>query len=362
MATASTSNGSFRVSTCVVWLVLAVAALTYAHLKGVPYSIALPLGVALVEYPFYLLPGFATERDRFAARVCWRARPQYSSGAIAPWLIYTISTGHFDPLFFLRPLRCRPRHVFLVCRASCAYGSRRDHLSLFGALLLFKVFVRIYPRPMPRLDVSVLGHLMLIRVAAFSLIAIRGARVTDYRFLPSRHEFLAGLRWFAAALPVTALAYWALGLVKVRAQPLNILLVAASFFGILWVVSLSEEFIFRGLLQPWIADRTSKPSLAVVLTSLLFGSVHLGFHGAFSQLAFFKSQPASSGFFCGLARRQTGVDSGRYGHACPGRCGLDDVPAIDQFRWNSETWTSPNFRNTLVQPRNSGRRENQSCQ
>jgi membrane protease YdiL (CAAX protease family) len=310
------SNRSFRIVISVGWLVLAAAALVYASLKGIPTNIAVPLAMAfLVEYPFYLLPGFETARNGFVARGKARAAAIFAVGAIAPWLIYTISTGHFDPLCFC--LLCVIALVMCFWYVILPAHPAADvvYLALFGALLVFKVFLRLYPRPMPRLDVSVLGHLMLIRVAAFSLIAIRGTPASDYRFFPSRNEFLAGLRWFAAALPVTALAYWALGLVKLRAQPLNILVVVASFFGILWVVSLSEEFIFRGLLQPWIADRTSRPLLAVLLTSLLFGSVHLGFHGAFPNWRF-SIVAAILGMFCGLARRQTGgIQAGMVTHA-----------------------------------------------
>jgi membrane protease YdiL (CAAX protease family) len=193
------------------------------------------------------------------------------------------------------------------------------YLCLFAAIVLLKVFARIYPAPMPKLDVSILGHLMLIRVMAFSFVAIRGNAGADYRFLPTAREFLAGLRWFACLLPVVAAAYWALGLVKFRDHPMNIPLVIllgiGTFFGILWVTATSEEFIFRGLLQPWLERWTSSPALALIVTSLLFGSVHLGFHGAFPNWRF-SICAAILGFFCGLARRQTGgIQAGMVAHA-----------------------------------------------
>jgi membrane protease YdiL (CAAX protease family) len=53
-------------------------------------------------------------------------------------------------------------------------------------------------------------------------------------------------------------------------------IVVATFFGVLWVLALGEEFFFRGLLQQWMTAWLGDwPGLLV--TSLLFGSVHLWF-------------------------------------------------------------------------------------
>ena len=62
--------------------------------------------------------------------------------------------------------------------------------------------------------------------------------------------------------------------------------VIGTFIGILWVTAISEEFIFRGLLQPWLERWTASPIAALIITSLLFGSVHLGFHGPFPNWRF----------------------------------------------------------------------------
>jgi membrane protease YdiL (CAAX protease family) len=193
------------------------------------------------------------------------------------------------------------------------------YLCLFAAIILLKVFTRVYPPiaipHLPKLDVSTLGHVMLVRVMAFSFVAIRGNVDADYRFLPTAREWLAGLRWFAILLPVTGAEYWVLGLVKLRPHPMNFLLVIGTFFGILWVVAISEEFIFRGLLQPWLERRTSSPVIALVATSLLFGSIHLDFHGTFPNWRF-SICAAMLGLFCGLARRQTGgIQAGMVAHA-----------------------------------------------
>jgi membrane protease YdiL (CAAX protease family) len=306
----------FRTVVGIGWVVLVVAATIYLHLKPVPLFVAIPLVLAfLVEYPFYLLPGFPAARDRLMSGGPRRAALLLAIGAIVPWLIYAIGTGHFN----------LPALVLLTCIALLMcfwYVVFPPHpvvdllyLSLFAAIILLKVFAKIYPPPLPKLDVSVLGHVMLIRVLAFSIVAIRGNAGADYRFLPTGREWLAGLRWFAFLLPCVTAAYWALGLVKLRPHPLNILLVTGTFFGILWVTAISEEFIFRGLLQPRLERWTSSPVVALITTSLLFGSIHLGFHGAFPNWRF-SICAAILGLFCGLARRQTGgIQAGMVAHA-----------------------------------------------
>ncbi len=313
---AAGSIRGFRLAVIVGWVLLSAAAGVYAHWKAVPAGIAAPLALAfLLEYPFYLLPGFAGARDRFMALGRVRAASLLAASAVAPWLIYALFTGHFSfgafaTLGGIALVTCFWYMVFPAHPvADLAY------LCLVAALIIFKAFGGIYPRPIPRLDVSVLGHLMLIRVMALSITAIRGHAPADYRFLPNASEWLAGLRWFAILLPVTGAAYWALGLVSLQPHPMNAILIVGTFLGILWVTALSEEFIFRGLLQPWIEKWTSSPIVALVATSLLFGSIHLGFRGPFPNWRF-SIAAAILGLFCGLARRQTGgIQAGMVAHA-----------------------------------------------
>lgn len=316
MTTTPASIRNFRTVVLSGWVLLAAVAVFYARLKAVPAAIALPLAVAfLFEYPFYLLPGFPAARDRLMAGGKARAAAILAASAVAPWLIYAVSTGHFSPAALI----ALSSIVLLACFWYVLFPAHPAadvlYLCLFAAIVLLKVFGRIYPAPMPKFDVSVLGHVMLVRVLAFSFTSIRGGVDVDYRFWPARSEWLAGLRWFAFLLPPVVAAYWALGLFRLRPHPMNILLVAGTFLGILWVTAISEEFIFRGLIQSWIGEWTSSPVAALVTTSLLFGSVHLSFHGAFPNWRF-SLVAAILGLFCGLARRQTGgIQAGMVAHA-----------------------------------------------
>ena len=51
-----------------------------------------------------------------------------------------------------------------------------------------------------------------------------------------------------------------------------------TFFGILWVVAFSEELFFRGVIAKAVLRWKSSIFLAILVSSLLFGSVHLWYH------------------------------------------------------------------------------------
>lgn len=309
---------SYWLTIAVAWVLLGAAAAVYAHMKSVPAGIAVPVGLAfLIEFPFYLLPGFPAARARFIAQGKPRAALVFALSAILPWMIYAQGTGHFNfpALVVMISIAVLMNFWFIAFPANPV--TDLVYLSLFAAIILLKVFVRVYPTPWPKIETSVLGHIMLVRVMAFSFVAIRGGTGSDYRFIPNQQEIRAGLRWFAISLPAVAAVYWGLGLVTLRTHPLNPGLAVGTFFGILWLVSLSEEFIFRGLLQPWIEKWISNSIVAVIATSLLFGSVHLSatFHGGFPNWRY-SIAAATLGLFCGLARRQTGgIQAGMILHA-----------------------------------------------
>src|SRR3954471_2111763 len=88
---------SYWVTVGVGWLVLGIAAAVYSPILKVPAALAVPLALAfLVEYPFYLLPGFAVARNRLVANGKVRAASVMAVSAIVPWLIYALATRHFN--------------------------------------------------------------------------------------------------------------------------------------------------------------------------------------------------------------------------------------------------------------------------
>jgi len=287
------------------WALLVLAAWIYARITGIPAWVAVPVAAAfLIEIPFYLSPASQAARVWLARAGKTRAAWLLTASALAPWLIYSLGTGEARPDRFFLLLGIALAVSFWYVVFPAAPMTDALFLVILAFIYLSKVFDRIYPAPFPRLAVSALGHLMLIRLAALALLIVRGNIKAEFRFLPNRKEWLTGLRYFALALLPVGMAYWALGLVRWREHPLNILQAAGIFLGILWVVALSEEFFFRGLLQQWLERWTGSPAAALIVAAMLFGSAHLGFHRIFPNWRW-AIVAAILGIFCGLAWRNS---------------------------------------------------------
>jgi hypothetical protein len=181
-------------------------------------------------------------------------------------------------------------------------------VAVMAAVVLSKLFAGIYLSPWPGLRVDFLGQLMWIRTGALSVLAIRHADGIGLGFWPARREWLIGARHFLLFAPVGVLL--GLGLGFVRFQPMQavwwqtLLLAAGTFAGMLWVVALSEEFFFRGLLQRWLQEWLESRWAGLALASLVFGLAHLPFRGfpnwRFAMVA------AAAGVFYGLAFDKAG--------------------------------------------------------
>ncbi|MDE3194906.1 MAG: CPBP family intramembrane metalloprotease [Acidobacteriota bacterium] len=291
------SLARFRAVVGVGWVALGIAAALYARMKGIPAWAAVPVAAAfLIEFPFYLLPAFAPER---------LARPWIVAAmCVAPYLIYSIGTGEFRPGAFglLAAIALALAYWFPILPKSGV----TDVLFLFlvAAIYLSKIFDRIYLPPVPKLPAAYLGHVMLIRVSVTAIIAIRGDSGVEFRFIPNRREWVAGLRWFAVLMPLCGLALRSLNIAHLRPHPHALPVALAELVGIFWMVAMPEEFLFRGLLQQWFERWTSSAAAGLIVASLLFGSAHLWFHSAFPNWRF-SIVAAVFGACCGMAWRET---------------------------------------------------------
>ena len=80
---------------------------------------------------------------------------------------------------------------------------------------------------------------------------------------------------------------------------------AGFFLGSLWVLSLSEEFLLRGVLFQWIESWTWNRTAALAVTSAVFGLLHIGFGRAFPNWRWVLIATVL-GWLCGRARIQAG--------------------------------------------------------
>jgi len=279
---------------------LALAAFIYVRIKGIPAGTAVPLAAAfLVEFPFYLLPGFMPAK--------LRRPPLLAASCILPYLIYSVPTGQFSPIGFVLLTAIALTLAFWFAVLPKHPVVDLLFIAFAASIYISKVFEIIFTSPVPKLQLSVLGHAMLIRTCAIAILAIRGPRpgeTLDYRFLPTARECLVGLKWFVALVPACALALYATRLGIAPHPPKNAWLVVPEFFGIFWFVALSEEFVFRGLLQQWFEKWTHSPAAGLVIGFVLFGAAHLGFDRIFPNWSF-AIVAAVFGLFCGLAWRQS---------------------------------------------------------
>ena len=299
--------GAFRAALLTGWIGLSAAGLLYARQKNIPLSAAIPIIAAfLVEYSFYLVPGFKPARDWLAEHF---SRPWFAVflavGAVLPYLIYSIPTGefHWIALLVLCAIIATVSFWYVALGPSIVVDSL--FLALLAAIVLSRPFDHIYTSSAVK-GLSILGHLMLIHVGALATLTVRGDTGLTFGFLPSQRELIIGVQHFFYFLPIGfPLAMW-LGVAHLNFSAGVLLWKAlAYFFGALWVIALSEEFFFRGMLQQWLTEWTGRPWLSLGAASILYGASHLGFQHIFPN---WKMAVIDSflGCFCGLAFRKAG--------------------------------------------------------
>jgi membrane protease YdiL (CAAX protease family) len=271
-------------NTCAGIVVLvASAGILCANLMSIPAPVTAALAAAFtIEAWLYVLPGFETARKRIEQRL---RRPVLALlmtlSAALPYCVYAAPLGLF---------RWQSLGGILLLAAVVSFWyvllPRRPAVDLafvavVAVVVLANPFPRLYATPVPRLPLAILGQLMLTRLAIYACLSIAHMRVEGFGFWPRGKEWATGALHFLLFLPIGALLAWALKLVRVHPPAsdwrLTVLLTVGTFFGMLWVVALREEFFFRGLLQRWLGRWLKNEWAGLVVASVLFGMVHLSF-------------------------------------------------------------------------------------
>ncbi len=297
-----TLPADFRAALLFGWPILSGAGILYARFQHIPVWAAIPvLAAFLAEYPFYLLPAFPELRKRLAGA----ALPAFLvASMLAPYcLCYAIAGDlRLVKLIQLAALPMAAGLWYLVLPA--AAWADLAFLVFLGTVLLSRYFDSVYPLVYPGVPVAILGRIALFVTAVLVLVVQRGMGRTGYGFLPSRREWRIGALHYLCFLPVAACVALPLKIVRL-ASPAPLWKTMGIFLAFLWVVALFEEFIFRGVLQQWLEEWTGRVSAALLLSSVIFGSVHLWFRGfpnwRWALLA------GLLGLFCGHARNQAGT-------------------------------------------------------
>ena len=307
--------GAFRAALVTGWIALSAAGFLYAREKNIPLWAALPIVAAfLLEYSFYLVPGFDTVRERLRNRFTpSQLAFLTAASAVMPYLVYSIATGQFRWQAFAALAGITAALCFWYVALKASPLVDLLFLAILAAIVLLRIFDGIYSSPV-HVRIDVLGKLMLIHSAALVLLELRGVHRVRFGFLPSHKEWITGVRYFFYFLPIGSALVIGLGLGHLAYPTIPFWQTLAVFFGILWVVGLAEEFFFRGLLQNWLAEWTGNRFLALAAASLLFGAAHLWFHVFPNwKLAIVA---AVAGCFYGLAyHKASSIRAGMVAHA-----------------------------------------------
>jgi hypothetical protein len=166
--------------------------------------------------------------------------------------------------------------------------------------------------------VQILGQLMWIRTGIWAVLSLRGATGIGFGFLPTLRDWSCGIRYYLYFLPVgLPLALWT-GLLRFQPRELEWWQTAAmavgTFLGMLWVVALGEEFFFRGLLQQWLCRWLRNSTAGLIVTSILFGLVHLPFRG-FPNWRFALVAAVAGAFYGRAYARSGGIRAAMVVHA-----------------------------------------------
>ena len=302
------SLGSFRAALLIGWGVLGLAAVLYARSRGIPSWAALPVVAAfLIEYPFYLVPAFPSARELVGGR----RLPAFAlAAAVLPYLACCCGAVQFEwsGLAKMAAVALAVSLWYAVLPPSRLTDAA--FLGLFAAVLLGgyfnPIFVPLQPGFKDLKNIIVIPHISLISISVMALLMQRHVRETGYGFMPDGREWRIGLLHFFYFVPI-GLPLALLLHATHFATPKPPWYIAATFLGMLWVLSLSEEFLVRGVLQQWIEDWTLSRAGALLITSLIFGLLHLGMQGrrAFPNWKW-ALVAAILGWFCGRARNQAG--------------------------------------------------------
>ena len=295
----------FLTTLVVVWTAACIATYIYSQQQNIPSWIAIAvLPAFMVEFAFYLAPGFAAVRKAFeglGSRPV-RAAVLFAS-AVPPYLIESLATHTFQLSAFLELLAV----AFVV---SFWYALNRPglfadllFLAVIAAVYLSRIFDPTYGRPAPHVNLEVLGRLMWIRLSLMAVLSLRSIGEMRFGFVPSVRDWRIGALYYLYFLPAGGAIAYVLRFAAFHPPALEwwkvVLLAIGTFLAFLWVVALFEEFFFRAFLQPMLAGALHSQIGGVLCASVLFGLAHLPFR-AFPNWRF-AILGGVSGLFYGFA-------------------------------------------------------------
>jgi membrane protease YdiL (CAAX protease family) len=303
------------------WLACAAAGYLYTQQREIPWEDVQWLAPAfLLEATLYLALGVERWRARLEKLPPAGVAGLLTLAAAAPYCAASVLSGTFKwwSLVSIVLLAGAVSFWYVLFPRKVAFDLLL--MAFMAAVMLTQVFRTLYdlsPNGFTRVPVA-LGQAMWIRTGLFALLSVRRMQGIGFGFWPTLREWKIGTVHFAAFLPVAVGIAWWLKFTTLHSirsgWGSTAVLLVLTFFGTLWVLALGEELFFRGLLQQWITSWLSNEWAGLIVTSLLFGSVHFWYQNfpnwKFAILA------AVAGVFYGLAfRRARSIRASMVTHA-----------------------------------------------
>lgn len=290
-----------------LWAAGAVVAYFYAQDRGIPWATALAvLPAFLLEVSLYFTMGVERLRMRLEKLPPAGVAVALVIAALAPYTMAALALRNFSwhSLGVIAALTVVVAFWYVVLPHQTAVDLL--FLIFMAAVWLARAIPTLYPSPVDSLPLGALGQLMWFRTGLFAILSVRRMKNIGFGFWPAGREWRIGALYFVGLVPVAAALGWAIHFARPHLRYASwertTLIGLATFFGILWVVALGEEFFFRGLLQQWLASWLRSDWAGLLLASMLFGTVHLWYrtfpNWRFAALA------AVAGVFYGMAYRQ----------------------------------------------------------
>jgi hypothetical protein len=267
-----------------IWLGLGVAANIEAH-KYPASSHWIMTGVLpafLFESVFFVAAGFEQTRRLFAEIPgTWLQSLLLLASSIVPFLIVALTGRTLDShsLVVLIGLNAVISFWWALFPPRTAYDI--GFLTIAAAPFVLRVFSRLYVSPEPDLEISILGHLMWIRIALLGLLVQRGFELGPVGFWPKRPEWREGILQFAVAIvPLSLIAMW---VHFVTFAPKNfapwrwVVFALGQFLGILCVVAFSED-VFRSVITRLFFRFGRTAAVAAMGSAIAVGCAHLWYH------------------------------------------------------------------------------------
>lgn len=291
-----------------LWAACAIAAYLYSAQQNIPIRTALVvLPAFLLEVTFFYALAVDQVRHRVEKIPAALVAFSLTAAALAPYSAAFVALGAFrwHSLLFIALLAAAVSFWYILLPKTPV--SDVFFLVFMAVVWLSRILHQFYFDPHPHLQIEVLGQLMWFRTGIFAMVAIRRPPNVGFGFWPQKREWKIGLIYYAVFLPVAAaLAYW-IGFARFRLPHADwertSFMAIATFFGVLWVLALGEEFFFRGLLQQWMIKWLGNEWAGLIAASLVFGSAHLWFGHAFPNWRM-AAMGTLLGICCGLAFRQ----------------------------------------------------------